>query len=447
MSLLQTKQRLVVEASRDHGKSWVFSYAWPLFCIQKARDTRHPENIALISYSEDQARKNLARIRKAIESRESLKWLLPKSKAYVWESSMLNMSNESTIETFGFGSSMRGGHYTRIIIDDPTKDHFSMSPAEQQNFFYGVIIPALRRGGQMVVTGNPVDKQDMLETLENNAEFNKDLYKYPVINGNGQPLWPEQYTLEDIEARRRQIPAHIFSREYMLKRVSATDARFKEEWIRYYDPQKIENKPLYRVMTIDPAITPGGDALASIVTGTDSSDNTYVLERMGHRGELEQGLNLIVDMVSRHHEKYPFTLGIEIFAFQRMYKNLLEKKLKERGINIAIVELGKDSKKTKAMRIESLQPKLAQGKLFFRDNQRPLTDQIILWDPGSKHNDDDEIDALAWQTNLWRRPIDDTPVDDGEPVPGSILDELSQIQAERSQWMTNLFEDMNAANG
>ncbi len=311
-------KRLVVEASRDHGKSFIFSYAWPLFNVQKIRDPQKAENIALISYSEDQAKKNLFKIRRAIESNLKLQWLMPKSKAYVWDASALNMSNECSIETFGFGSSVRGGHYHRIIIDDPTKDHWTISVSEQENFFYGVVIPALRTGGQLVVAGNPVDKKDLLECLENNSEF--PVYKYPVYNEKREPLWPERYPMEEIEYRSRQIPAHIFAREYLLKRVSAADARFKEDWIKYYE-QKDLPSILYKVLTIDPALNPGGDALAVVVTGTDAKDNTYILDVMSHRGELQSGISKICDMIVRH---CPDKIGFENFAFQKMYKIALE---------------------------------------------------------------------------------------------------------------------------
>ena len=428
-----------MEASRDHGKSFIFSYGWPLYCCQKVKPgSRDIENIALVSYSEDQAKKNLVRIRKAIETRPALKWLMPKSKAYVWESSQLNMSNECTIETFGFGSSMRGGHFTRIIIDDPTKDHWTISVQEQENFFFGVIGPALRRGGQLVVSGNPVDKQDLLSVLEANSEY--PVFMYPVLNEKKEPLWPERYPLEEIEIRRRSMPAHIFSREYMLKRVSPNDAKFKEEWIHYYRPDDLNGKQLYKVMTIDPAISPGGDALACVVTGTDVKANTYVLDRFSHRGDFKSGITKLCDMMVNFS---PDCIGFENFSFQRMYKVWLEEEMNRRGIHFGIIELGRDSSKSKSMRIEALQPKLASGRLFFRQEHRPLIDQLLLWDPLSKSNDDDEIDALAWQVKLWRSAIDESGYVAYEAAkPGTFQEAFEEMGRREVHGIWKLFEDL-----
>lgn len=396
-------KNLIVEASRDHGKSWMFSFVWPLFNIQKCQDPKEPFNVALISYSEDQAKKNLARIRKAVENNQHLKWLRPKSTSYVWDSGMLNFSNECTLEAFGFGSSIRGGHYHLVVIDDPTKDHWTMSIEEQENFLYGVVVPAVRKNGQLVITGNPVDKKDLLARLETNKEFSH--HKYPCIKEDGTTLWPEQYTLEDIEAKRRLIPAHKFAREYLLKRVSAADAKFKEEWIKYYREEEIRGRPLYRIMTIDPAISPGGDALAAVVTGTDSGQNTYVLDRSSFRGDFRAGVVGLCEMIERHRLDF---VGIETFAFQRMYKIWLEEEMTRRGLqHVFIHEIGHDNRKSKAMRIEALQPKLAQGRLYFLEDHKPLIDQLLLWDPLGKHNEDDEIDALAWQVPVWQSPIEE----------------------------------------
>lgn len=420
----------------------MFSYAWPLFNVQKVKDPKKAISVALISYSEDQSKKNLARIRKSIENNRHLQWLKPRSNSYVWDAGALNCANDCQIEAFGFGSSIRGGHYHIVVIDDPTKDHWTMSIEEQENFLYGVIVPAVRKGGQLVITGNPVDKQDLLERVENNKEFST--HKYPCIKEDGQALWPEQYTLEDIDAKRRLIPAHKFAREYLLKRVSSADAKFKEEWIKYYRPTDIERKHLYRIMTIDPAISPGGDALAAVVTGTDMLGITYVIDRMGFRGDFREGVVALCEMMERNK---PDFVGIETYAFQKMYQIWLEEEMSKRGLNhIGINELGRDNRKSKAMRIEALQPKISQGSiLFLEDEHKPLVDQLLLWDPLGKHNDDDEIDALAWQVTLWQAPSDEPTheyagLDPGAETFGDIAEKLA-LNGDGS-YITKLFSDM-----
>ena len=462
--LLETHKQLVVEASRDHAKSWTFSRAWPLYRVQKALNPHDPRaaegappcHVALISYSEDQARKNLAWIRKTCESNPWLKWLMPESKSYVWDAGKLEFSNGSTLEAFGFGSSIRGGHYHLVVIDDPTKDHWTMSVTEQENFLYGVVVPAVRREGQLVVTGNPVERQDLLYSLENNGEFV--CKKYPAWNDKLEPLWPDQYTLEDLRAKQRLIPTHLFAREYLLKRVSAADATFKEEWIHYYKADDLKGIRLLRFMTIDPALVAGGDAMAATVAGVDSSGVAYVLDRLRFRGELKQGIDELIEMMVRNHMEDGF-IGCEEFAFQKIYQMYLEEEIERRGLSFQVHPVGRDSRKIKAARIESLQPRIRNGRLrFLEDDHKPLVDQLLLWDPLSKTNDDDEIDALSWQVPLWGEGVaDDTPAVHVAPLRAPLSrfraqtfnEVFEEMQGERQSkdFLRNLFDDFRPAGG
>ncbi len=438
-------QKLLVEASRDHFKSTFFSFGYPLWLVQRSRDPKSAFGVALFSYSEAQAQKNLKRVRIEIEANPHLEWLMPKKNAYVWDSATLDMSNDCYIEAHGFGSSFRGRHPKIVIIDDPSKDEGmgSMSLDQQIAFFSGVIVPASKRGSQIIITGNPVDKKDFLGWVEANPSFGNSKFFYPVRNDKGEPLAPQHYDDKAIEEKRSMIPAHFFAREYMLKRVSPQDCRFKEEWIRYYDPEKLgDQRSLYRIMTIDPAIKPGGDAMAAVVTGTDISGNSYVVDRLSWRGDFKTGISLLCDMMQRN---MPNHIGIETFAFQRMYKVWLEEELRNRDLSFYIEELSLGSKvAAKAMRIESLQPKLAAGKLFFRHSDKPLIDQLILWNPDSKHNDDDEIDALAWQVNLWRRPFDHAKAEPSERYkPNTMGRAIDEINAwTPNHYLARLFQDL-----
>src|SRR3990167_6614964 len=161
-SLVDLEKNLLVEASRDHFKSSFFSYGYPLFKVQKVKDPSQGFGIALFSYTENQSRENLKRIRQQIETNEWLKWLLPKSKSSVWDSDNLDCSNGCWIKCYGFGSAFRGRHPKIIVIDDPCKDHGAMSIEQQVQYFSGVIVPAAKSGSQLIVTGNPVDKLDFL---------------------------------------------------------------------------------------------------------------------------------------------------------------------------------------------------------------------------------------------------------------------------------------------
>lgn len=444
-SLVRQHDKLLVEASRDHFKSSFFSFALPLFWVQLVERREDAFGIALFAYSENQAAKHIKRMRQEIESNPWLRWLLPKSKSSVWDASTLDMDNGCWIESYGFGSAFRGRHPRKIIVDDPCKESGmgSMSIDQQVQFFCGSLIPAVKKKGmgQIIVTGNPVDQNDFLKWLEGNKAFERRLY--PVYDAQMNPLAPEHYDVTAIEDKRTTIPAHVFAREYMLQRVSSEDAVFKEEWFRYYQREDIAGQPLYRVMTIDPALSSQGDNTACVVSGVSLSDKTYVLDFLLHRGELDVGVSKIVDMMVAHH---PDFIGFENFALQNMYKALLEAEIKRRGLYFNVQEVGRDSRKKKSARIEALQPFVAGGKLLFLKEHKRLVDQFLLWRPASRTNDDDGIDALAWQPSLWRKPFA-VETEKHSADPGTFDFAFEQIRRDRtnSTLLSRMFEDMGYA--
>jgi hypothetical protein len=449
--LVETHDKLLVEASRDHFKSTFFSFALPLYWVSRVKDPRDAFGIAMFAYSDTQSQKYIKRIRQEIENNPQLKWLLPKSKSSVWDSTTLDMSNGCWIESYGFGSSFRGRHPKKVLVDDACKDSGTgaMSLDQQIQFFSGVIIPAVKKKGQgqIIVTGNPVDKIDFLGYLEENKAFT--FRKYPALNDKDEPLAPRHYDRAAIEDKRASIPTHIFAREYMLKRVSSADARFKPEWITYYKPEDhridrdhpgLGDVPLYKVMTIDPALSPNGDYLAAIVTGCTNSGYVDVVDSMRFRGDLDVGVGRLVDMMVANQPDY---IGFEVFAFQSIYKTLLEREIKRRGLYFFVDEVGRDSKKKKAARIESLQPALAKRTLRFRKEDAWLVEELLLWDPISKTNQDDGIDALAWQVPLWRKPGESAVPARSAPVPGSFNEAFEKIRmaGHDSSYIAKLFSD------
>ena len=401
--VMNHKKRLVVEASRDHGKSHFFSYGYPLWLVNRIQPGEGPIFIALGSYSEEQACKNLKKIRNAIEDTPCLKWLMPKKKGQTWDTGELNTSNGCIISTFGVGSSVRGGHYHHVIFDDPSKDHWTTSLEQQKNFLFGVVTPAVRRSGQLLVCGTPVDLQDILWVLEENPKF--PVFKYPALNEQNEPLWSEQYTYEDLMERKEMIGNYLFSREYMLKRLNSEDAQFKSEWIKYYTEKP--QGTYYRIMSVDPCLE-GRDHMGIVVTDTNEKMETYVVFSGRFKGTVQENIEVIFE---KHSQFAPDVFGIETFVFQKMMKLWIEMEQEKRGVFFPIVELEKEGvRKTYKARVMSLQPRVQAGKIMFREGQDDnLVAEMLNWDPDSKTNTDDIMTALAHQVPLLDRPYGESP--------------------------------------
>lgn len=439
----QTK-RLLVQAHRDSWKSFFWSRAYPLY-----RAVTEPGvNICLISYSEQQARKNLYWIKQMLETLPQLQQFVPKNNTFTWQKTFLHLTNGSTIEAKGFGSAMRGGHFHYIIGDDLLKDGSSMPHEDQENFFFGVITPACRKTGQIIVIGTPLEYGDLLEKLEKNPVYT--FKRYPaivVVDGEPKVWFDEEYTMADVDRWKRESPNYwFFAREYLLQRINPDKASFRESWIRYYSPRDLndekthEQTPLFKVLTIDPALSEKGDYNGIIVTGTDKHNTTYVLESVMLRGDLSTIINRIFDLYERHH---PDIVGAEMYGFQKFLKFWLEEEMAKRNQFFSVIQLEAGQKKSKNMRILGLQPKIELGKVMFRkDADMELVNQLLSFDYSRKDNSDDGIDSLAYQVSLWRPPDPDKK---GGAPQGSFDDVVAtsdKAAAPQAGYITQLFSDV-----
>lgn len=394
-SLLEPgKGEYLIECSRDHGKSWTFSFAYAAWRVYRSIHQKEaPSTGLLISYSAGQSEINMRFIKNWIEQKHP-DWI-----GSTWGADCITFHNGMTIFCRGMGGSTRGIHAEWIICDDIAKDVQTLSLEDQENYIKSVAIPALKRGGLFVVVGTPVDVQDILCWFEGNPEFTK--YRYPAIKEDGTPLWPEQYSLEDLEKRKKIIGSYTFNSQYMLKRESPDDAIFKAEWFRYYETLPTGVKQ--RTMTVDPCGAKGtGDDFAIVITDIFPNGHKYVVHSFGK----PLGIEAQVDMIfSCYKEFRPDIVGIETFAFQRVLKHWIEVEQDRRNCYFPIecLEQHVESTRSKA-RILALQPAIESNTVFFRKQEdAKLLGQLIAWRPGAEMRDD-VLHAFAYHVPFWNAP-------------------------------------------
>jgi len=139
----------------------------------------------------------------------------------------------------------RGGHL--IVIDDPIKDaEEARSDAirRQLHEWYSQVLYTRRQAETAIVLVSTRWNLDDLAgyLLREHAEENWDVLNLPAIaeadegwRKPGDPLWPERFPLEELEATRRQLGTAGWSALYMQRPVPEEGAIFKLEWWQRYD--------------------------------------------------------------------------------------------------------------------------------------------------------------------------------------------------------------------
>jgi predicted phage terminase large subunit-like protein len=321
----------------------------------------------------------------------------------------MKLANGSTIKAESFGSSVRGGHYHLIIVDDPLKDFAGMNSEDQRNFFYGVLYPTLRPDGQLIVDGTPIAFDDLLEDIEKNTNFKT--FKFPAINKEGRALWESRYSLKELEDRRKTIGSWRFSREYLLERTSSDVAPLKKEWLKWYQESPVKTgNPINIFMTIDPGLSKDetADHSGISVIGVNTDNDWYILESIKkHLNPLE-----LINLAYELHAKWlPMVVGLETVAFQKVLSYWLLEEAKKRGIYLPIKEI--KSTQRKDDRIMGLQPRIESGKLYIHPTMIDFVDEVTKFRLRNDSGSDDLLDSLAMMNEIVSVPkiIVEDPID------------------------------------
>lgn len=392
--LLDTHRRLLLIASRDHGKSTLLSKLYPMV---KAMVEPGIE-ILVVSYSEAQVMKLITGMEDLFEKNKLVNSLVPAYREEDWSKAAFKLKNGSRVDSLTFGTSGRGGHYDLILVDDPVKDYGGMDADEQEDYFLRALVPMCKPDGQIVVTGTFVYEMDLIERLRNNKAYHCE--EYPAIR-DGLALWPERWPIEKLMARKMEVGEYGFAREYLLERLSPGTQFFQKHMIQFYNPAKVPEK-LSRVMSVDPAITLDGDATGIIVTGTASKEDggkTYLLDYAKIRtDDVQKMVDEIFRLVIKHDVTW---VQVEAIGFQRMLMHWLYEGMRDRNRHFGVEEI-RSHKATKQARIMALQPKIVAGTLLFHpEEQRDVIGELLAF-PHGLH--DDLIDALCMQVGRWDKP-------------------------------------------
>lgn len=154
--------------------------------------------------------------------------------------------------------------------------------------------------------------------------------------------------------------------------------------------------PLYVTMGIDPAVTDQSysNATGITVVGADQYDNWYIMEADPFKGQPDA----VVERVAYYAVRYrPQIASCEAIAAQRLYLPLFRAKFDTLGITLPIREYKYSTRLSKHVRIEALQPRFKQHKIFLRRGLDDLYNQLIHF---PESDEDDLLDSLTQHLSI-----------------------------------------------
>lgn len=383
-------KREALIAPRKFGKTTIINLALPLqeLAYQRKRF------VLLIGESAGAAEGNLATITQELETNELLLQDFPhlapakdpKGQLVKWTDRQLVLANHATLMAKGMGSRMRGVKYRAArpdlaIVDDPespeTADTF-LKRRRHKRWFGGTFLGLGTDNWDIYVIGNLPHHDSLIAGLVNSDEWVGVMFRainipprredrYPIGNTktDGSPLWPQEWSLERLEAYKREpeVGSLGFAREMMNDPREEEDKPFnplKFEFFEYTEEYKQKNRYVVAGIAVDPA---GGEKpneykkgirdWCAIVAGGRRRDGCIDIVDVDMNREVpEKQIDRTLDMYARTKFR---RIGIEEIMFKNLYAPTFKAAARKRGLYPAVTII-KSRKQNKQTRILGIQP-------------------------------------------------------------------------------------------
>lgn len=392
---------ILLNAFRDSGKSTLASLARPLH----AAVTGQKKFIILCSDTHTQAKQHISNLKYELENNQTLlESFGPFKGSEEWTATSIVLANGTKIISRSRGQKVRGlrhlQHRPDLIIGDDLENSESVRTKEQRDkteeWWIGDVWPALdKKNGYLILLGNLLHLDSLVARMKKliEAEGIGIIKEYPLLDEDGNSVWPDRYNkkdIEDIKARNNRF----FLREYLLTVVPEEGAVIKT--IQYYDILPEDVKITAIAIAVDLAISKKttADYTAINVMGAGDDGNFYNLANIAGRWSLNEGLPMIDQQWAKYKKAYPgipLHLGFEDVAYQ---KAALEEYTRRFNIAPASIRPTQD----KRARLSAAEPYFTSGQLKLRSKGDEDVAIEALGFGIEQH--DDRIDALVMSLDL-----------------------------------------------
>jgi predicted phage terminase large subunit-like protein len=253
------KKRVVVNIAPRHGKSELISYLAPAWFLGK-----YPhKKVIMASHTADLAVNFGRRVRNLVAS-DPYKQIFPQIELQQDSKSASRWGTNFNGEYFaiGVGGALAGRGADLFIIDDPHSEQEAKQgradvflPAWE--WFQSGPIQRLMPGGAIIIVMTRWSKLDLTGQVINHMSKNEDaeqweVVEFPAILPSGNPLWPEFWPVEELNAKKASLDPRYWQAQYMQDPTAEEGALIKREWWQIWekdDPPQCE----YLIMSLDAA--------------------------------------------------------------------------------------------------------------------------------------------------------------------------------------------------
>ena len=322
-----------------------------------------------------------------------------------------NTSKGGDYFAIGVGGTVTGKGADVLIIDDPHSEQEAAQAASNPDIYDKVFEwytsgprQRLQPGGSIVVVMTRWAQRDLtgqvLKSAAQRSGEEWEVIEFPAILPSGKPLWPQFWSLAELEALREELPNAKWQAQYQQNPVGNESAIVKRDWWKWWekdDPPRCD----YILQSWDTAFekTQRADYSAGTTWGIfdceedNFAPNIILLNTYKKRVEFPE---LKRDVMREYTEYEPDSLIVEKKASGAPLIYDL------RAMGIPVQEYTPSKGQDKIARLNSVSDIIASGKVWVPQTRwaEELVDEVAAF-PSGEH--DDLVDATTLALMRFRQ--------------------------------------------
>ncbi len=421
-----------IAAPRGEAKSTLVSQIFVLWCIVTGR--KHYPCIIMDAF--EQAAVMLEAIKAELEVNPRLTLDFPEAcgKGRVWQVGVIVTANNIKVEVFGSGKRIRGRrhgpHRPDLVVGDDLENDDNVRSPEQRDKLQSWLTKSVMKLGaagekfDVIIIGTVLHYDSVLSRLLKNPFWKsrrfRAILKWPdrmdlwdkweeLFRNEGPELADAFYNQHKADMEAGAIVSWPSGRPLLvLMKIRARDGHDAFDSELQNDPLSGEDAPFAKCINFwvnrlaewvffgacDPSLgkkNKSRDPSAILVGGFNRRTGILDVVEASIRRRVP---DLIIEHIIAYQLEYKCALwGIEVVQFQEMLRAELVKRSAARGIPVPARGITPHEDKT--LRIESLQPHMANGLIRLHASQTTLADQLRHF-PMADHDDGPDCLEMLW---------------------------------------------------
>ena len=401
-------KRLIINMPPRHTKSEFASYLLPAWFLGK-----YPNKKIIQSSNTGELAVGFGRKVRNLVDTEVYREIFPEltlqqdSKA----AGRWNTSKGGDYFAIGVGGTVTGKGANVLIIDDPHSEQEAALAASNPEVFDKVYEwytsgprQRLQPGGAIVIVMTRWAQRDLtgqvLKAAHNRGGEQWEVIEFPAIMPSGNPVWPEFWSLGELEALRTELPNSKWQAQYQQNPIGNESAIVKRDWWKWWEQERPPECE-YILQSWDTAFekTQRADYSAGTTWGIFYNDEDHSLPNiilLNTYKKRVEWVQLKKDVFNEYEEWEPDSVIVEKKATGAPLIYEL------RAMGIPVQEYTPSRGQDKIARLNSVSDIIASGKVWVPRTAwaEELVDEVAAF-PSGEH--DDLVDATTLALMRFRQ--------------------------------------------